>query len=116
MKKSVNVYQSKFLKTNSDLFELGCLCVDRITNETEKEWVWLEFKELKDKKYPEQNLVWDSSNYLIDKFYPFLINYLNNKITTEQYVEFSDVLPYLNKEKVEDLIEIFETAKQLNWF
>lgn len=114
MKKSVNVYQSKFLKTDSDLFELGCLCVDRITNETEKEWVWLEFKELKGKKYIDQNLVWGNSDYLIATFYPFLLDYRNRKLTDFQLEEFSDIYDYLDEDKVEDLIEIFEVAKQLN--
>ena len=116
MKKSVNVYQSKFLTTESDLFELGCLCKNKTSNKTDKLWVWLEFNGLKNKEYPEQNIIWDNPKYLIYKFYPFLINYLNDKITTEEYVEFSFILPYLDKDKVEDLIELFETAKQLDWF
>lgn len=110
--KSENVYETRTLKVHGDAFELACLCKK---GEVEKDWVWLEFNEIKDKKYPEQNMVWDNSSYIFEEFYSFLKRWKERQISDEDKIEFADVLDYLNEDKVEDLIELLETAKKLNW-
>lgn len=121
--KSINVFQTKYLTTSSDLFQLGALCENQISDKIDKDWIWLEFKEIKDEEFPDQQLIWDNSSYLFETFYPFLLRKLNHKLKKEDYIEFADILSYLNEgnvkestSKTTDLIELLETAKQLNWY
>lgn len=114
--KPINVFLSKYLTTDSDLFRLGALCEARIFDEVDKKWVWLEFKELKSKQYPKQELVWDNPNYLKEELYEYLKCYLANTVTKAQKEEFEDISDYMDKEKAEDLLELLEIAKDLNWF
>lgn len=117
MKKPVNIYLSKSLRTMSDLFEIGALCDSENMDlgRVNKQFVWLEFKELKSKDYPDIELVWDNGKYLIDDFLPFLLRYKEKMLIEGDKEEFDDIYEYLDDSKVEDLIELIETAKSLNW-
>lgn len=117
MKKPVNVFLTKYLTTISDLFQIGALCKDDNLDlgRIDKRFVWLEFKEIKSEEYPEQQSVWDNGNYISEKFLPFLLKYKERTLSKEDKKEFSDVYEYLDDDKVEDLIELIETAKNLNW-
>lgn len=114
--KEGNISQSKKLSTYNDLFHLECLCEDYTSDKTDKSWVWLEFTKLKNENYPEQNLVWDNPDYLKEELYEYLKCYLANTVTKAQKKEFEDISDYMNKEKAEDLLELLEIAKDLNWF
>lgn len=70
-------------------------------------WISLEFKDLE--------ITWDVGEYIFNEFHYFLLNWKSRIITVEQATEFAVFIPYLTEDKVEDLLEILETAKKLEW-
>lgn len=113
--KENNVYLSQRLATNGDKFHLCCL-MEKDFKEICKDFIWLEFTEIKDKTYPDQNMVWDNSDYLFVTFYKFLNAYLNRSLTPQDKEEFEDIYDYLDDNKCNDLLELLNTAKNLNWY
>lgn len=112
--KTNNVYLSQRLATNSDKFHLSCLMNKDMTT-VDKQFVWLEFTDLKDEDYPNQNLVYDNSSYLWGNLTQYLENKVTFKLTEEQLGEFKDIDEYMNLNNCFDLLELLNTAKTLNW-
>ncbi len=109
-----NVYLSQRLATQSDKFHLNCL-LEKDNKSVDKQFVWIEFTELKAKGYPDQTLSWDNPSYIFGIFLTFLENYINKSLTPQNKEEFEDIYDYLDDDKVEDLLELLNTAKTLNW-
>lgn len=113
--KNINVYLSQRLATTSDRFHLGCLINKKDMTTVDKQFVWLEFTEIKNKEYPEQNETWDNPEFLFNQLYTYLENKLTFKVTKEELELFEDIHEYLDAEKCSDLLELLNTAINLNW-
>ena len=113
--KNNGIWQSKCLTTESSKFKLECLCEDRVSDKASKDWVWLTFEELDDKEYPNQKMVWDNPDYIFGEFCDYLERKIEFKLTKEQIEEFNDVHEYLTRDLCIELLELLQTAKQLNW-
>ena len=109
-----NVYLSQRLATSSDKFHLSCLMNDDMKT-VNKSAVWLEFTDLKDKTYKNQNIVWDNPSYLWNELLNYLENKLIFKLTQEQLKEFKDIHKYMDLDNTSDLLELLNTAKELGW-
>ena len=81
-------------------------------------FAWMEFKEIKDDKYSDQNLVWDNPDYLFNNFYEFLHRWNKRECLPADKVEFSDIWNYLEETEgmVEELIEMLELALEQGWY
>jgi len=102
--------------TKNTLYSLECI-VNTKTGEVEEDWIWFEFSEIEAgiKDRPDITLVWDNSDYLINTFYPILQRFVSRTLTKEDKEEMKEVYTSLEND-AEEILEIFEKAKELNWF
>lgn len=107
------MYKYNTIASENDLAKLECF----LNKEglPDKEWVWLEFLQLKSKEYPEQTLSWDNPGWIFGKFYKFLNRWKNRDLKKKDKETFSDIYSILTDDTVEELLEMLEEAKRLNW-
>ena len=72
----------------------------------------LDFKDIKDRDYPETNLIWDNDNFIFNEFYNFLKRWENNYEDDKIFKE----LWNFTKEDVKELIEMLEEALKQGWY
>lgn len=110
------MYLSSKITTDDSLYSLECL-LNTKTGLVEQQWVWFTFEEIEAgvKDRPDIKLVWDSSEYLMKTFYHILQRFVNRTLTEEDKEEIKEVYTSL-KNDAEEILEIFEKAKELNWF
>lgn len=110
------MHLSSKITTDSNSYSLECF-LNTKTGEVDKDWVWFEFSKIEAgyKDRPDITLVWDNSDYLINTFYPILQRFVSRTLTEEDKEEMKEVYTSLEND-AEEILEIFEKAKELNWF
>ena len=110
------MYLSSKITTDSNLYSLECL-LNTKTGLVDQKWIWFTFEEVEAgiKDRPDIKLVWDNPNYLTNTFYPILQRFVSRTLTEEDKQQVLDVYTSLEND-AEEILEIFEKAKELNWF
>lgn len=106
------MYKYNTIATEDD-FALIQGLVDK-ENKIIKDWIWIEFK-VKDKEYPDQNIVWDNPYWIFGEFYQFLLGWVNKDLRKEDKETFADIWEHLTDDIVGELLEIVEEAKK-EWY
>lgn len=92
----------------------GDVTLSRI--EYDNNFVWITFTKLKDKQYPDQELIYDYSPYIFNEFKAFLYRYQNKHETNEDHLIAKELCGVLEIEgMVEDIIELIKHAEKLKW-
>lgn len=107
------MFESRAIHDNNSLFELACL-INKKTNKPDMPWI--EFKTIKNKEYPNQDLCWDNDYYIFVKFYKFLKRWMRKEIRKRDKKEFEDIWHVLNDKRVEELILMIELALEQGWY
>lgn len=81
----------------------------------DKQFVWIEFKDIMTKEYPDQTLVWDYSPYIFKELYEFLQRYVKRELLEGDKKEFEEIYEYLDEDRAQEILELIEEAKKLNW-
>lgn len=111
------MWQSTTIHSDNDEITLKCLCDgDRLPD---KQFVWITFKELKSKVYPEYDLEWDNPPYIFEIFYEFLHRLRDGStVSKDKKLISKRVWKYLmkNDSLVDDLIEMLDEAIKQGWY
>ena len=105
------MFQTKTIHSDDGAVRLSCFTDDYKD-------IWIEFSEIKDKKYPDQDLEWDNPAFLFENFYPFLLKWKEKTTSPTDRIIHEEVLEYLESDEsvVTELIEMFEEAIKQKWY
>lgn len=113
---NTELFKWAVISSDSNRFELRGLYHNMYDNVIDYNTISLHFNELKDDIYEDMPLIWDNSIFIEDTFHHFLIRYESKNLNAKDYIEFADIMYYLDDTKVSELIYIIETAKESGWF
>jgi hypothetical protein len=109
------MFQTTTIHDVNGTIKLSCFMEN---GEIDKDFVWLEFEELKDDEYPQFSLEWDNPEYLFNEFYQFLHRWKDRICKYEDQLEFKEVWNYFEEDEdiVPELIEMFDVALKQGWY
>lgn len=106
------MFQYSTIATEDDSIQLTCL----ITKDRGPCMTSIEFKNIKNKKYPDQSLFWDNDKYIFGKFKKFLKRHKKNRLKKKDKKEFSDVFKILRNGLVAELLDMLKEAESQGWY
>lgn len=107
------MYQYRAICADNIEIELVGL-IDKTTGKIDMPWI--EFKTIKDKEYPDQDLSWDNPDFIFVKFYKFLKRWQKKELKKKDHKKYEDVWEILNEKVVEELILMIELALEQGWY
>ena len=101
------------ISNDDESIELCILCKkDKLFSD----FVWITFNKLTDKNYQNMKLTWDNPDFIFKKFYKFLLRWKNKSLKNKDYINYTDIWQILNDEKVEEIINILDSAIEQGWY
>lgn len=107
------MYKFNTIKSDNEEVELVCL-YSRTTGLSSS--VWIDFKSIMNKEYPEQTLMWDNEDFIFGKFYRFLNRWDKKRLKKKDEENFKDIWPILTDELVGEMLEMLDSAIMDGWY
>lgn len=101
------------IANDSDDIQLSALV---ILKTGKREMSSIEFKQLRNKNFPDLTLLWDNDSFIFGKFYKFLKRWKEGRLKKKDKEKFADIWSILDDDVVNELIEMIEYALEEKWY